>query len=269
MEDNLKKTNPYKQLGKFHNEGLDFFIEHLKEPQNGSSQNDISIEEIIEIVSEYLLTIYKENARVELAINYELISKVLNTNNEITVKELLNEMDLSPETMDYIEQLDDLPLKEPEKALEIISKIENTILQSNLTDKDQKYPLIYISIAQSSIQYWQNEHKRSNSLWSRFIWNLKIFPWKSDAKGSVNGTINGTIMGTLGGLGGIAVGAALGAVGGAVGSSVKDVIFSSKNHNEEEHEDAEKKIKSLRKLASERPHWRIKDGKWESYSISE
>ena len=263
MDENAKKVNPYRILGKLHNEGMDYVIGRI----SSKDKKDIRIEEIIEVVSEYLLTIYKENQKIpesstiELSVHYELVSKVLNKYRNLSLGEIIKPSDisLSEEAKSYLSQLDNLNLEEADIALSKMKDIENNVLSSSLPDIEQQHPLIFIAIAEASIEYMrQEEAKKTNSLWSKFTYQLKNFPWKTDGKGAVGGAITAGVKaglggGALGGPLGIGIVVGIGAVGGAIGSSVQAIIFPSKeNKRDIEAETEMKKTKEIIENLQER-----------------
>lgn len=259
MEDNSNKINPYRILGKFHNEGMDYVIERIL----NKDIRGISIEEIVELVSEYLSNIYKENSKIDLAINYEIISKVLNKYKQLTLEEILklSDITLSEKAISYLKQLDDLDLENPDAASQKMKEIEQDILNSDLSVNEQQYPLVFIAVAEASIEYMNKEkEKENNSLWSKFTYQLKIFPWKSDGIGAVGGLVNKSIFGSIGFLLGgpivsvISVG--VGAVGSGIVASVKDIIFPPKEIKKDlkaKEKIRDNRLKKLKALAPKSP----------------
>lgn len=222
MKNTRQISNPYREVGILHNEGLDYVIKNLnpKEP--------VTIEKVIELVSQYLLTVKNTTAKSELALYYEFIATTINGLNQIPFQEFLREGKVSKEGVCFINDIQNIsPDFDYQTTLKVLNNIETNILSSDMSEQEKQFPLLSVAVAKSSVEYWIKQINNPKSAWTPFVGDPKAFkwPWKSDANGAVAGAIGGAIGGALGGIGGVLVGGLLGAIGGAIGASVADALF--------------------------------------------
>ncbi|MCC7333222.1 MAG: hypothetical protein IT232_11520 [Flavobacteriales bacterium] len=222
MKNSKQISNPYREVGILHNEGLDYVIKNLnpKEP--------VTIERIIELTGQYLLTLKNSTSKSDLALYYEFVATTINGLNQIPFQEFLREAKISKEGICFINEIQNIsPDFDFPTTLKVLTNIESNILTSEMTEQEKQFPLICVAVAKSSVEYWIKQINDPKSLWIPFVGDPKAFkwPWKSDANGAVAGAIGGAIGGVVGGLGGVLIGGLLGAIGGAIGASVADALF--------------------------------------------
>lgn len=219
QEEERKNTvmNPYDVIGKVHNKGLDFVVEKL------NSQEEIKKERIVELVSQYLVSITgKENheddctdMNQDFILGYVCVGESLNLITTNSIKELIEKGEFTEKQKCFIETIltvsEDRAL-DREGTLKILLNIEEQILASNLTSKELKVPLTMVSIAKYSVKYFMDQINNDASEWKNFIdGDLSKFrwPWKADALGALTGA-GGGIIGIVGGALGGSIASALG-----------------------------------------------------------
>lgn len=220
---NVKQiSNPYREVGILHNEGLDYVIKNLnpKEP--------VTIDKIVELTAQYLQTVKNSSNKSDLALYYEFVATTINGLNQIPFQEFLREAKITKEGICFINDIQNIsPDFDFPTTLKVLTNIEANILTSEMTEQDKQFPLICVAVAKSSVEYWIKQINDPKSAWIPFVGDPKAFrwPWRSDANGAVAGGIGGAIGGAVGGLGGVLIGGLLGAIGGAIGASVADALF--------------------------------------------
>lgn len=220
---NVKQiSNPYREVGILHNEGLDYVIKNLnpKEP--------VTIDKVVELTAQYLQTVKNSSNKSDLALYYEFVATTINGLNQIPFQEFLREAKISKEGVCFINDIQNIsPDFDFPTTLKVLTNIESNILTSEMTEQEKQFPLICVAVAKSSVEYWIKQINDPKSAWIPFVGDPKAFrwPWRSDANGAVAGGIGGAIGGAVGGLGGVLIGGLLGAIGGAIGSSVADALF--------------------------------------------
>lgn len=227
MINNKQLSNPFLKVGVLHNSGLEYFI------TNFSSSGTVVIEDIIDLISQYLKSIYGSTVDINDAYYYEITSASVNLKNSKPFVEILKDNNIPDHSICYINTIlsisNDLAYSE---ALQIVKGIQYSILVSSLSEVDKKYPLLTASIAKASLEYWISVSGGSTNPWTPYIPDPTSFrwPWKEDAKGAVSGAIAGAVAGSpvLGGPG-VVVGAVGGAIGGAIGSSVVAFFWPDKD----------------------------------------
>jgi len=222
MKNAKQISNPYQEVGILHNEGLDYVIKNLnpKEP--------VTIEKIVELTAKYLQTVKNSSNKSDLALYYEFVATTINGLNQIPFQEFLREEKISKEGVYFINDIQNIsPDFDFPTTLKVLTNIESNILTSEMTEQEKQFPLICVSVAKSSVEYWIKQINDPKSAWIPFVGDPKAFrwPWRSDANGAVAGGIGGAIGGVLGGIGGVLIGGLLGAIGGAIGTSVADALF--------------------------------------------
>jgi len=220
---NVKQiSNPYREVGILHNEGLDYVIKNLnpKEP--------VIIEKIVELTAQYLQIVKNSSNKSDLALYYEFVATTINGLNQIPFQEFLREAKITKEGICFINDIQNIsPDFDFPTTLKVLTNIEANILTSEMTEQEKQFPLICVAVAKSSVEYWIKQINDPKSAWIPFVGDPKAFrwPWRSDANGAVAGGIGGAIGGAVGGLGGVLIGGLLGAIGGAIGASVADALF--------------------------------------------
>ena len=220
---NVKQiSNPYREVGILHNEGIDYVIKNLnpKEP--------VTIDKIVELTAQYLQTVKNSSNKSDLALYYEFVATTINGLNQIPFQEFLREAKISKEGVCFINDIQNIsPDFDLQTTLKVLTNIESNILTSEMTEQEKQFPLICVAVAKSSVEYWIKQINDPKSAWIPFVGEPKAFrwPWRSDANGAVAGGIGGAIGGAVGGVGGVLIGGLLGAIGGAIGASVADALF--------------------------------------------
>lgn len=114
---------------------------------------------------------------------------------------------------------------DPKTVLSRINEIERAIIDSDFTNEQIQYPLLYVTIAKGSLQYCMD---RTNNP-EKYKRPSKITPtmanliWKADAKGAIIGTgLEGVVLLVVGHFATIAI------AGHAVVTSVEKTIKESK-----------------------------------------
>lgn len=222
-EKRIAVINPYDVVGKAHNKGLDYVVEKL------NAQEDIKIERVVELVSQYIASLRGEahsdeckDIKEDFIFGYVAIGRALNMMSSYSVKELLQKGEFNEKQKCFVESIlnvsEDRAL-DREGTLKILLNIEEQILASDLSEKELQIPLLTVSIAKYSVKYFIEQMKNDGSEWKNFIeGDLSNFrwPWKADGKGAVTGAIGGI----TGGAGGVIIGALAGAIGGSVASAL-------------------------------------------------
>lgn len=196
-------SNPYANIGRLHNSGLEFVL--------GSLSGNPTIGEIIDLSSRYLQTLSCENSKIKQEEYCAFIAETLNKLEIVPFDDILAsllEMKLiTSDGIAFIKEIDSID-EDSEDIQGQIDAIEKKIYISGMSIEEQRYPLIFAAVAKSSSQYIPPTGHTS-----KFHW-----PWKSDAKGAISGAIGGATAGTF--LGGL-----LGFIAGGIGASVADAIF--------------------------------------------
>ena len=86
-----KRTNPYTQIAALHNQGIDFVFRKLKDRQAYSEE--ISFENILEIVSEYMAKIQNKDSKVDIAGNYAVLANFFNMDRDKIIDEMTRNID--------------------------------------------------------------------------------------------------------------------------------------------------------------------------------
>lgn len=216
MKNTKQISNPYREVGVLHNEGLDFVI------KNFAPREPVDIERIIQLTSKYAQNIAEKPAKSDFAFYYDLTATNINVLNQIPFDEILREAKISKEAMCFIKEIlnisDDFDYN---TTFKVLKNIEANILTSEMTEREKEFPLVCVAVAKSSVEYWIKQINDPKSLWTPFVGEPKAFswPWKSDARGAISGVI--------GGLPGGVVGSLVGGVLGAIGASVADALIPS------------------------------------------
>ncbi|MBV6462402.1 MAG: hypothetical protein HJHJAOHD_02551 [Flavobacteriales bacterium] len=222
MKNSKQISNPYREVGRLHNEGLDYVIKNL------NPKEQVTIEKIIELTGQYLLTIKNNTSKADLALYYEFVATTINGLNQIPFQEFLREAKISKEGICFINDIQNIsPDFDLPTTLKVLTNIEANILTSEMTEQEKQFPLICVGVAISSVGYWIKQINDQKSLWIPFVGEPSAFrwPWKKDAEGAIAGGIGGAVGGAVGGLGGVLIGGLLGAIGGAIGASVASAIL--------------------------------------------
>jgi len=238
MDTKTKKsslTNPYDAVGYAHNAGLDYIL------SKNTPADKIDIKKVIDLTSKFMVSVKDTEIKPDkvslLDINYirfyEFVSGNINAFINVDIEEYYRDAKMNKTQICYINDVlnvsDNLDL-EYEKTLGILLNIENTILNSELTEREKQYPLITVAVAKYSVQYWINQINDPKSKWIDFVGgsgDLAKFkwPWRADGAGAAGGAISGGVSGAVsGGPIGALIGAAAGALGGAIGNSVRVAI---------------------------------------------
>lgn len=220
---NVKQiSNPYREVGILHNDGLEYVIKNL------NPKETVTIDRIVELTAQYLQTVKNSSNKSDLALYYEFVATTINGLNQIPFQEFLREAKISKEGICFINDIQNIsPDFDFPTTLKVLTNIESNILTSEMTEQEKQFPLICVAVAKSSVEYWIKQINDPKSAWIPFVGDPKAFrwPWRSDANGAVAGGIGGAIGGAVGGLGGVLIGGLLGAIGGAIGASVADALF--------------------------------------------
>jgi|GEM_PF-5070137 len=179
-----KKINLYKGIAQLHNEGVHYVITKI------SQESEPSREQILGAVCEYL-QMTGQLSKVDSAISYASLASLLNKKCALD-SEKIKELDISKQSKEYLKTLLSLSTlrKDIAETRHQLQKIEQEILNSDMTGKDSAYPLLFIAIAEASIELWAKEEKKKKSLWGKLKRVLKRIPWKADAKGAVEAAID-------------------------------------------------------------------------------
>lgn len=216
-ERKIAVMNPYDAIGKVHNKGLDFVVERL------NPQEEIKHERIVELVSQYLVSLKANEVhnddctdmKEDFIYGYVAVGKTLNLMTTKSIKEVMQERELNEKQMCFIESIVNVSEEralDREGTLKILMNIEEQMLASDLTPRELEVPLMTVSIAKYSVNYFIEQIKNDKSEWKNFInGDLAKFkwPWKKDAIGALTGAAGG-IIGAIGGAIGASLGAALG-----------------------------------------------------------
>ena len=181
-----KRTNPYTQIAALHNQGIDFVFRKLKDRQAYSE--DISFENILEIVSEYLAKIQNKDSKVDRAGNYAILANFFNRDRDKIIDEMLVRQDVPSEVIAYLEIVRSIPSNtHPEEVLKILADVERDLLDSTYTNEQIKFVLLYIAIAKEVLKTGNNQHiynfpvsmavghgRKTQSLLYRQLWLLQL-----------------------------------------------------------------------------------------------
>jgi hypothetical protein len=109
----------------------------------------------------------------------------------------------------------------PEEILKMLSDIERELLDSNFSNDEIKYVLLYIAIAKGSLKDWQQTaHLQFPKLQGSDGW-----PWKEDAESALQAALIGPVDFFL--TGGVLT--AVSVIGGSVVASSWTAIKNSRN----------------------------------------
>ncbi len=219
----FETNNQYDWIGKMHNDGLDFILEHREDIDSTSistvksSVNDLTEEFFIETINNnppesFNANTYRANIE-DLLSNFESDST--------------NYLDsLTHDQIQFINSakhnLDSASTASFENIIDNIIGVENSIIHSNMRENEKNLPLIYCAILRNSCIYWHDETNLNNwSLDPSICWGCIA---GADATGAIVGGVHAT-------WGAIAGGALIFGPGGAVcigiGSAVIDGLASS------------------------------------------
>ena len=70
-------SNPYREVGLLHNEGLDYVIKNLK------PKEPVAIETIVTLTAKYLQSVKNNSNKTDLEIYYEFVATTINGLNQI------------------------------------------------------------------------------------------------------------------------------------------------------------------------------------------
>jgi len=218
----VKQTsNPYREIGLLHNEGLDFVVKKL------NSQTDSSQEDIFKATGEFLQTVFDSKSKIEFARNCSIIAKTQNLLELTSFDEVLKNAGVTEKGACFINNMLSLSdALEAQIILEMIKNIESTILDSDISQEKKELPLMAVAVGRASVEYWIDQIESRTTPWKPFIddEDIRLFkwPWRKDAEGAVGGAISGAISG---------LGNPLSILGGAVGGALFEstlAIFSKK-----------------------------------------
>lgn len=220
MKPNSKRTNPYTQLAELHNRGIDYVFRKLKEKQNYSEE--IEFETVLEIASEYIAKIQNDKSKANKAANYAVLANLLNMDRDKVIDEMLIQKEVPREVIRYLDKVRNLT--DNMHSVELVrklSEVESQLLDSNYSNDQIKYVLLYIAIAKGSIKDWQKNYNL------RFPERQedKGWPWKEDSESALQAALVGPIDFFL--TGGVLT--VVSVVGGSVVASSWSAIKRRKN----------------------------------------
>ena len=176
MKPNRKRVNPYTQIAALHNRGIDYVFRQLKDRQSYSEA--IDFETILEIASEYMAKIQNDKSDAKKAMNYAELANLFNMDRDKVVDKMLEEKGIPMDVIGYLQRVRNLDENlYSDDLIKKITNIENELLDSDFSNDDIKFVLLYIAIAKGSIKDWQRNYNL------RFPNNFeeKGWPWKEDA----------------------------------------------------------------------------------------
>lgn len=241
-----KKINPYKAIAQLHNEGVHYVITKI------SQESEPSREQILGAVCEYL-QMTGQLSKVDSAINYASLASLLNKKCALD-SEKIKELDISKQSKEYLKTLLSLSTlrKDIAETLHQLQKLEQEILNSDMTGKDSAYPLLFIAIAEASIELWAKEEKKKKTLWGKLKRVLKHIPWKADAKGAVEAAIDPGIEIIFSAEPVNAGLTVLKILGHSIYASVEEYLSQPKEGDIKEGEDNESDVKDTRSIVEKR-----------------
>ncbi len=196
-------SNPYANIGKLHNTGLEYVL--------GSLSDNPTIKEIIDLSSQYLQTLSYENSKINGDDYYVIIAETMNRLEIVPFEDFLISLVgmklITYEGIEFIKEIDAIK-EDSEDIYGQIVLIENKIYVSGMSIEEQRFPLLFAAVAKSSSQYMP-----PNRFISKFHW-----PWKADAHGAIAGAVGGATAGTF-------IGGLLGALAGGIGESLAVAIL--------------------------------------------
>ncbi len=212
MEPHKRRNNPYTQIAALHNRGIDYVFRKLKDKHNYSEE--ISFETILEIASEYIAKVQNEKSEEKKAISYSVIAEMFNMDRGRYIDSMLELKKVPKGVIRYLEEIRGLNEDfQSDELIRNISNIEAQLLNSEYSNEDIKYVLLYIAIAKGSIKDWtQNYNLRFNVPEKQSGW-----PWKEDAESALQGafvesTITGGVFSIVSVVGGSVVGSTWAAI---------------------------------------------------------
>lgn len=265
MIDGTEFFYPYDQIGRLHNEGVDYVLKKL----NSTDVMNFTRQKILEFVAEFMFYIdccdTKLNdflqpgftlSKIKYTFFLEFLVNLQNYLNSKSVTDLARQAEIKAEFLPIIDMIFHNASNIEENATNAIPVGLDPILQMldyleqkafDNTDISQKRAVgILATISRSSIEYGQNvlktptlkvTHELVNS---KALENVQLpqnekkkFRWsfKADAEGGLGGLITGSVGGLFGGLASISIGGLLGAVGGSISNSfIKSIpAFAPRN----------------------------------------
>ncbi len=247
------KLAQYREIAKYHSEGLEYAYDHLLGPNKTRTEVDL--------------------AEMNCNQRFELIKKV--TNDYIATKDFPSDLivtsttrsdtdfipfsEVRPEVREFIDYIEQFLLNVDsgntisENVNELMSSLNNNDYFNSLSEIDQQAFMMYIVVFEDSYLYWVNnvnswpageQQTRFNPNDLKRWWNRNRYVVRADAVGGIAGTIGGFVGGVVGGaIAGTLICPGLGTVAGAlyvggvagittgVGTSVTNSIISGINGN--------------------------------------
>ena len=102
MEIKNQISNPYIEVGKLHNEGLDFVIKNLNPKEKPT------IHQVLELVSKYLLKLTDSKSKKDLAFYYEFVATNTNILAQIPFTDVLRQVNLTKESICFINDINNI-----------------------------------------------------------------------------------------------------------------------------------------------------------------
>lgn len=219
MKHNFSRTNPYKEIAALHNKGIAFVFRRLKLRQ--SEDCKVNFETILEVVSEYMAKVQGDETELNMAKNYVLLANFFNGRQDDLINQMLILQNVPREVINFLNEIrylnDDM---NSEELLSKISDIEQKLLNSDFSNDQIKYVLLFIAVAKGSIKDWKVN--------SDLILPGKIlnggWPWKEDAEAALEAFLIAPIDIAVSG-GGLTV---VSVIGGSVVSSTWAAIKNFK-----------------------------------------
>lgn len=212
-------NNPYNVVGEIHNNCLDYIAEQRRlDPDTTLSVN-------IEYVTEF----FQDSSWYRLENGSGVPGGFLEHQKD-SAEAYFYRLALNPSQQSFFDEiLATLEDTTQEDFVTSLSQIENSILNSDLTESERGFPLLFVSLAKHSAAYWQSDT------------TTNVWPWltskkaqvgcgasgcavsgiiETDAKWGLGGAIGGFLGGLVaGGLGG-SLGGPAGTLGGAAGGAI-------------------------------------------------
>ena len=239
------KQNPYDFVGEYHNEGLLYVLQSLKteiQVETRSIQTLLLEEEIQRLTESYCERNILENKGIQYPFDVEKYT-ILNSftlSNTRTISQ-----DCSNKVQYYLNKLlkcikNPRDIKSLDEFNQMISRYEQEILQSNLTEEEEAIILVSYAVGRYSLKFWLDVSDKSTSpvIKTRSEsfsdwWSAKVTPAvaaivEADILGAIAGATEGAIAGATGGTAVVpGPGTVTGAVSGAVAGGSTGAIYGS------------------------------------------
>lgn len=238
------EANPYEFVGEYHNKGLTYILQELKETAKVTTRGIPAIPTIDEI--KILTESFCQENRLEFAgvqypidtknspiLNSEILPSTRSINNQFSsdVQYYLSLFEHNLKNSQDVNSLDDFMIK--------IKKIEQEIYHSDIQEGDKAILLISYAVGRHSLEFWlevsgqetlplvKTRSESFSDWWSHYVTPAIESVVTADFAGAAAGALGGMMAGGTVGSVVPGPGTVTGAVAGAVEGGASGAIYSS------------------------------------------